>query len=120
MTKAGTPTMGGVAIVVAAATGWLVSDLFDGTFTRRGILVIGAMIGAGLVGLLDDWIKVTKERNLGLNKRAKIVGPARRGDRLRGRRADVHQRGDHRLVHPLRLPGHRARQRSGGSAGPSS
>ena len=38
------------------------------------ILVIGAMIGAGLVGLLDDWLKVSKERNLGLNKRAKILG----------------------------------------------
>ena len=74
MTKAGTPTMGGIAIVIAATIGWLFSDLFDGTFTRRGILVIGAMIGAGLVGLLDDWLKVSKERNLGLNKRAKILG----------------------------------------------
>ena len=74
MTKAGTPTMGGIAIVVAATAGWLFSDLFDGIFTRRGILVIGAMIGAGIVGLLDDWIKVSQERNLGLNKRAKILG----------------------------------------------
>ncbi len=78
--------MGGIAIVVAATAGWLFSDLFDGTFTRRGILVIGAMIGAGGVGLLDDWLKVSKERNLGLNKRTKILGPARRVDRLRGRR----------------------------------
>jgi phospho-N-acetylmuramoyl-pentapeptide-transferase len=73
-TKAGTPTMGGIAIVVAAAAGWIFSDLFDGTFTRRGILVMGALLGAGLVGLLDDWLKVSRERNLGLNKRAKIFG----------------------------------------------
>src|SRR4029079_10663202 len=31
-------------------------------------------VGAGAVGLMDDWIKVTRERNLGLNKRAKILG----------------------------------------------
>ena len=73
-TKAGTPTMGGVAIVVAAAAGWLISDVFGGIFTRRGILVMGAMIGAGLVGSLDDWLKVSRERNLGLNKRAKTIG----------------------------------------------
>ena len=73
-TKAGTPTMGGIAIVVAATAGWMLSDLFDGTFTRRGILVVGALIGAGLVGLIDDWLKVSRERNLGLNKRAKLIG----------------------------------------------
>jgi len=73
-TKAGTPVMGGVAIVVAATAGWLISDLFGGIFTRRGILVVGAVIGAGAVGLLDDWLKVSRERNLGLNKRAKTVG----------------------------------------------
>ena len=73
-TKAGTPTMGGVAIVIAAGTGWVFSDVFDGTFTRRGILVMGALVGAGIVGLVDDWLKVKRERNLGLNKRAKMIG----------------------------------------------
>ena len=33
-----------------------------------------AIVGAGVVGLVDDAIKVTRERNLGLNKRAKLVG----------------------------------------------
>ena len=33
-----------------------------------------AIAGAGLVGFLDDWIKVSNERNLGLSKRAKMVG----------------------------------------------
>jgi phospho-N-acetylmuramoyl-pentapeptide-transferase len=73
-TKAGTPTMGGVAIVAAASAGWLFSDVFGGIFTRRGILVMGAMIGAGIVGSIDDWLKVSRERNLGLNKRAKTIG----------------------------------------------
>jgi len=74
LTKAGTPTMGGVAIVAGAGLGWLISDFFGGTYTRRGILVIGLMAGAGLVGLIDDWLKVSQARNLGLNKRAKFLG----------------------------------------------
>ena len=36
LTKAGTPTMGGVAIVAGAGLGWLISDFFGGTYTRRG------------------------------------------------------------------------------------
>jgi phospho-N-acetylmuramoyl-pentapeptide-transferase len=73
-TKAGTPTMGGLAIVGAAGLGWIVSDIFGGTFTRRGILVMLAVSMAALVGLVDDGLKVFKERNLGLNKRTKMIG----------------------------------------------
>lgn len=73
-TKAGTPIMGGAAIVAGAAIGYLVSDLYNGIYTRTGIFVMMAIVGAGAVGLLDDWIKVSRERNLGLNKRAKIFG----------------------------------------------
>jgi len=75
ITKAGTPTMGGIAIVVAAAVAWGIADLFDGiVHTRRGLLCIGAVVLAGIVGLVDDGLKVFKERNLGLNKRAKTIG----------------------------------------------
>jgi len=74
-TKAGTPTMGGIAIVVAACVSYLISAwLTRGTFTVRGLIVLGAIVGAGVVGLFDDWIKVRQERNLGLNKRAKMIG----------------------------------------------
>ncbi|CAN5852775.1 phospho-N-acetylmuramoyl-pentapeptide-transferase [soil metagenome] len=73
--KAGTPTMGGVAIVVGALVGYLVSHVRPGQiFTRSGLLVMGLIVGAGVVGLLDDWIKVSRERNLGLNKRTKVLG----------------------------------------------
>jgi phospho-N-acetylmuramoyl-pentapeptide-transferase len=74
MVKAGTPTMGGVAIVAGALAGYAVSNLYDGVFTWTGIAAMVAITGAGLVGLLDDWLKVVKERNLGLNKRAKTFG----------------------------------------------
>ena len=73
-TKAGTPTMGGLAIVAGAVSGYVVSDLFGGIYTRSGIFVMLAIIGGGAVGLMDDWIKVVAARNLGLNKRAKMLG----------------------------------------------
>jgi len=72
--KAGTPTMGGVAIVAGAVIGYVVSDVFGGIYTRSGIFVMLAIIGGGAVGLMDDWIKVVAARNLGLNKRAKMLG----------------------------------------------
>jgi phospho-N-acetylmuramoyl-pentapeptide-transferase len=74
LVKAGTPTMGGIAIVVGALVGYLVSNLYDGVFTWTGIAAMAAIAGAGFVGFLDDWIKVSHERNLGLNKRAKTLG----------------------------------------------
>jgi phospho-N-acetylmuramoyl-pentapeptide-transferase len=73
--KAGTPTMGGVAIVAGAVVGYSVSHLRSRVvFTRSGIFVLGLVVGAGLVGFLDDWIKITRERNLGLTKRTKVLG----------------------------------------------
>jgi len=73
-TKAGTPTMGGAAIVAGAVIAYIVGDFYKGIYTRTGLIVMAAVLGAGLVGLLDDWIKISRERNLGLNKRAKFGG----------------------------------------------
>ncbi len=70
--KAGTPTMGGIAIVGATVFGYAVGHV--GTeirFSRTGYLVVGAVVAFGLIGYLDDYIKVHQRRSLGLNKRAK-------------------------------------------------
>jgi phospho-N-acetylmuramoyl-pentapeptide-transferase len=77
--KAGTPTMGGIAIVVAAVCGYVISNLVarlngDVAFTYTGLFTMMAIVGAGVVGFLDDWIKVRNERNLGLSKSAKSIG----------------------------------------------
>jgi phospho-N-acetylmuramoyl-pentapeptide-transferase len=73
--KAGTPTMGGLAIVGAAIIGYLAAHVRSHlVFTRTGVLVMACIAGAGTVGLVDDWIKVKAERNLGLSKRAKTLG----------------------------------------------
>jgi phospho-N-acetylmuramoyl-pentapeptide-transferase len=75
ITKAGTPTMGGVVIVAGAVIGYLAGHVREGTiFTWGGILTVLAVVGAGAVGWLDDWIKVKNERNLGLNARTKVFG----------------------------------------------
>jgi phospho-N-acetylmuramoyl-pentapeptide-transferase len=73
--KQGTPTMGGVMIVAGAVLGYLVAHVRAHTiFTWGGLLTIGAVIAAGFVGFLDDFIKVRNERNLGLRARTKMIG----------------------------------------------
>ncbi|GAA4829902.1 phospho-N-acetylmuramoyl-pentapeptide-transferase [Saccharopolyspora rosea] len=74
--KRGTPTMGGMAILVAMWVGYLVTHLTvaDEPPTASGLLVLGLTTALGIVGFLDDFIKIRKQRNLGLNKTAKLVG----------------------------------------------
>ncbi|WP_243793231.1 phospho-N-acetylmuramoyl-pentapeptide-transferase [Saccharopolyspora gloriosae] len=74
--KRGTPTMGGMAILVAMWVGYLVTHLTvaeEGP-SVSGLLVLGLTTALGIVGFLDDFIKIRKQRNLGLNKTAKLVG----------------------------------------------
>ena len=75
ITKAGTPTMGGLMIVGGASVGYAISHGRAGAvFTWSGLLVMLAIIGAGSVGAIDDWIKVRNERNAGLSARTKMAG----------------------------------------------
>jgi len=72
LSKAGTPTMGGVAIIGAAVAGWLVSHIVA-TFTTRGLVAMLTVCAAAAIGLADDWISVHHQRSLGLNARAKAA-----------------------------------------------
>jgi phospho-N-acetylmuramoyl-pentapeptide-transferase len=77
--KRGTPTMGGSAIVIAMWAGYLaavITELVtDGAGpTASGLLLLYLATGLGLVGFLDDFIKIRKQRNLGLNKKSKFIG----------------------------------------------
>jgi phospho-N-acetylmuramoyl-pentapeptide-transferase len=67
MVKQGTPTMGGIAIVVAALVGWLLAHVRRGlAFSDQAMIVwLGILAMAGM-GLLDDVIKVTKRQNRGI------------------------------------------------------
>jgi len=71
--KAGTPTMGGLAIVGAAVAGYGVAHV-SATFTTRALVGMLTVCALAFVGFVDDWLKVTRQRSLGLNKRAKIAG----------------------------------------------
>jgi phospho-N-acetylmuramoyl-pentapeptide-transferase len=75
-TKAGTPTMGGVAIVSSAVAGYIVGDLRPGSqgFQRSGLALMGLIVSCALVGFIDDYLGIRFQRNLGLNKRAKSGG----------------------------------------------
>jgi len=76
-TKRGTPTMGGLVIIVATLVGWVGANLFTGrTPNISSILVVFLIVGLGFVGFLDDAIKITRERSLGLRARYKILGQA--------------------------------------------
>ncbi|TNC22644.1 phospho-N-acetylmuramoyl-pentapeptide-transferase [Amycolatopsis alkalitolerans] len=73
--KRGTPTMGGVAIIAATVAAYFLAHLINWRMPSvSGLLVLFLAVGLGVVGFLDDFIKIRKQRNLGLNKTAKLVG----------------------------------------------
>ena len=72
LVKQGTPTMGGVLILVVVAAVYLGL----GEVGRSGIIGLIALLGCGLLGFIDDYAKVVHERSLGLKPKAKIVGQA--------------------------------------------
>ncbi|MGH9169280.1 MAG: phospho-N-acetylmuramoyl-pentapeptide-transferase [Acidimicrobiales bacterium] len=70
--KQGTPTMGGIAMLAAVLAGYVLGHVGTGRpFTESAWLVVLAVICMGMVGAADDWLKVSRKRSLGLNKRAK-------------------------------------------------
>ena len=76
-TKRGTPTMGGTVIVIASLTGYLAGNLVTGQRPSvSGVLVMMLMAGLGVVGFIDDAIKIYKQRSLGLRSSAKLAGQA--------------------------------------------
>ncbi|MET8078368.1 phospho-N-acetylmuramoyl-pentapeptide-transferase [Streptomyces sp. NPDC005303] len=79
--KRGTPTMGGIAFILSTVVAYFLSKVLTtwttdvtATPTYSGLLVLGLMCGMGLVGFLDDYIKIVKRRSLGLRAKAKMAG----------------------------------------------
>ncbi|MGK5631203.1 phospho-N-acetylmuramoyl-pentapeptide-transferase [Streptomyces sp. URMC 123] len=73
--KRGTPTMGGIAFILATLIAYALTKVItssDPSFS--GILVLFLFAGMGLVGFLDDYIKIVKQRSLGLRAKAKMAG----------------------------------------------
>ncbi|HWK24244.1 MAG TPA: phospho-N-acetylmuramoyl-pentapeptide-transferase [Ureibacillus sp.] len=74
MKKAGTPTMGGIIFLISIiATTVIVGNMSD-IFTTQSVVIILVLAGFGLIGFLDDGIKVIFKRNLGLTSLQKLIG----------------------------------------------
>lgn len=72
--KSGTPTMGGVLIILSII---ITTVVMTGKFSQLSVemyLLLFVTIGYGLLGFLDDFIKVVMKRNLGLTSRQKLLG----------------------------------------------
>jgi len=75
--KRGTPTMGGVVLILSTIIAYFASHLFTGTgVTASAILVISLIVGLGLIGLLDDLLKIYRKQSLGLTAKQKLLGQA--------------------------------------------
>lgn len=79
-TKRGTPTMGGAVIVGSVVLAYFATHVImmaagasDGP-TVSGLLLLMVTVGMGVVGFFDDYIKISKQRSLGLSAPAKIIG----------------------------------------------
>jgi phospho-N-acetylmuramoyl-pentapeptide-transferase len=83
--KRGTPTMGGIVIILAVVLGYLLAHLrffrFGSgldfellPFAFEGWLAVLALVGMGVIGFLDDFVKYARSQNLGLSKRWKFLG----------------------------------------------
>jgi phospho-N-acetylmuramoyl-pentapeptide-transferase len=64
-----TPIMGGLLIIVTSTIAYLLMS----RYTLAGLTVLGVTLACGLVGFLDDWIKVHHQRSLGLRGRWKLI-----------------------------------------------
>jgi phospho-N-acetylmuramoyl-pentapeptide-transferase len=68
--KAGTPTMGGVLIIISIVVPTI---LWADLRSRYVWIAIASLIGYGWIGFMDDYAKVTRKRNLGLSGRTKLI-----------------------------------------------
>jgi len=70
LSKAGTPTMGGILILMSI----LLATLLWMDLTNRLVwIALGTLIGIGVVGFADDFVKLSRRRSLGLTGRGKLI-----------------------------------------------
>lgn len=68
--KAGTPTMGGLIFIIAAAVAMVIKV---GSFTDKSMIALYALVAFGIIGLLDDSLKIIKKKNEGLSAAQKMI-----------------------------------------------
>ncbi|MBY0097673.1 phospho-N-acetylmuramoyl-pentapeptide-transferase [Mesobacillus maritimus] len=72
--KTGTPTMGGLMILLSIVVTTIVMTQKFSSLTVETFLLLFVTLGFGLLGFLDDFIKVVMKRNLGLTSKQKLLG----------------------------------------------
>lgn len=72
--KSGTPTMGGIVILLSVTLATLIMTFKFSEPSIEVYLLLFVMLGFGLLGFLDDFIKVVMKRNLGLTSIQKLIG----------------------------------------------
>ena len=73
MSKAGTPTMGGIAMVAGITVALIASSFITGKFGADKLAILLSMYAFGFIGFVDDYNKIAKKQNEGLTPRQKIV-----------------------------------------------
>jgi phospho-N-acetylmuramoyl-pentapeptide-transferase len=73
--KKGTPTMGGIVIIFSVVVGYFLACWITGSSVELSpLLVLFMMVGLGVVGFIDDFIKTHRKNTLGLNGYFKVLG----------------------------------------------
>jgi phospho-N-acetylmuramoyl-pentapeptide-transferase len=74
-TKRGTPTMGGTVIILVVVIAYFGAKALTGSMPSiSALLLLGLLVGMGAVGFVDDYIKIVRQRSLGLRSKAKFIG----------------------------------------------
>ncbi len=74
MKKAGTPTMGGIIFIISIIVTTITLGLMNEIITTQTIVLLLVFVGFGIIGFLDDGLKVIFKRNLGLTSLQKLIG----------------------------------------------
>lgn len=74
-TKRGTPTMGGIIIIFSALFSYLIAHaIFRTAISVSAMLIFGLVLALGLVGFIDDYLKVSRQNSAGISGKQKIFG----------------------------------------------
>ncbi|GAB3649927.1 phospho-N-acetylmuramoyl-pentapeptide-transferase [Glycomyces tarimensis] len=88
LTKAGTPSMGGVVFIFTTVVAYIVGHIIlmalpesdteqfsrPTNFTATGLVLIGLFVSCGFVGFIDDWLKIRRKHSGGISGKMKILG----------------------------------------------
>lgn len=74
-TKRGTPTMGGIIIILGSLSAYLLAHLLtQSDITVSALLILGLVCSLGLVGFIDDYMKISRQNSRGISGKQKIIG----------------------------------------------